>query len=184
MDYFEERRRAPEGSTLDATYNIPLSTLGPTRLKDEQTALTMQAHGTYGAVKPAAFAVWEVEEGMLKIPRFTGCTATAFPKPTIGHRATPSPRPSSGHALGGADGGKRAVTHKYLHPKRCGGTMICLPCGYEEDGPVRQPRVHARAQGGRRRAQGGHPRPVDRALPRVCAGPARRRGAGRRAVGD
>ena len=131
MDYFEERRRAPEGSTLDATYNIPLSTLGPTRLKDEQTALTMQAHGTYGAVKPAAFAVWEVEEGMLKIPRFYGLHRYGVPETDNRTQGDPLPATEFRGTLSAVQTeAKRAVTHRYLHPKKCGGTMICLPCGY------------------------------------------------------
>lgn len=131
MDFFEQRRKPPSGSTVDATYNIPIETLGPTRLKDEKTALTLQAHGTYGNVKPAAFAVWEERDGFLKMPRFYGLERYGIPETDL--RTQGEPLQSSeflGELTAVQREAKAAVFEKHLTLRGGGGSMICLPCGY------------------------------------------------------
>lgn len=124
------RRRPPEGTTVGATYQIPLQSLGPTQLKDEQTALTMQAQGTYGSVRPTSFAVWEVQGDHLCIPRFYGLERYGRPehdRRTMGKAL--SPCEFAGDLSEVQQEAKRALLSRQLSPTGLGGAMVCLPCG-------------------------------------------------------
>lgn len=130
MDFFEKRRTPPAGSCVGATYSIPLSSLSDTQVKDEKAALTMQAHGTYGSVRPVAFEVWYIQGGAIHLPRFYGLERYGRPEDdrrTLG--AALSDNTFEGTLSEVQERAKAVVLGKHLRSCDVGGAMICLPCG-------------------------------------------------------
>lgn len=131
MEFFARRRTAPHGSRVGSTYDIPVDSLTPTQLQDEKAALTLQAHQSYGTVKPPPFTVWEVHDGVLSVPRFYGLKR--YGTPEVDERSLGQALPASlafaGTLSETQTEASRTVLGRHLRPDGIGGTMICLPCG-------------------------------------------------------
>lgn len=59
------------GSVVESTFSIPLTSLSPKELENEQKNLTLQARGGFG-VSPPPFQAYCIKDGRLHVPRFYG----------------------------------------------------------------------------------------------------------------
>lgn len=117
------------GSRVDATYSVPVDSLGDEELKEEIKRLTLQARSSFGPPLPPV-EVWDIRGDRLHVPRFYGLIRFGPPEEDARVLGDPITLRFEGTLTAVQQRATDTIFARYLSETGACGAMVCLPCGY------------------------------------------------------